>query len=76
MRFLFAFMLQQILFSLRAGGVACERSLRAENAVARYDEGHGVMPYRAADGLRTFAAHGAGNVAVGDGFAIGYLHKL
>lgn len=43
--------LQQLLFEVDARGVACERAVGTDDAMARDDDGDGVTVYGLTDGL-------------------------
>ena len=62
---------KQGAFAVDAGGVAGERAVGADDAVARDDDGDGVVAYSAAHSLRRAASETAGQLAVGQRLAVG-----
>lgn len=67
--------MKEDLFAGRTCGVAAEGAVGGYNAMAGDDYRYGVVANGCTDGLGRAAVEAAGNVAIGDGLSVGYVHQ-
>ena len=70
------FQLQQASFHVEARGIACERAVGADDAVAGDEDGDGVAMHRLSDGLCRAAADASGDLAIAHRGAVGDVQQF